>query len=141
MKGHHSHQSGRDADIAYYARDCGLKPCAFRNLTPAGLDAGRQWTLLRYWLRRNMVEAVFIDYRLQKPLYRLARQQGATREQLERWFQYPRGRGHPGGIVRHYPKHADHIHVRFACHHTDGRCRSLRPLLAPTRGDRVGAPP
>ena len=133
MKGHHSHQSGRDADIAYFARDCGLKPCAFRDLTPSGLDAKRQWALLRYWLRRNLVEAIFVDYQLQKPLYRLARQQGATREQLERWFQYPRGRGPPGGIVRHFPKHADHLHVRFACHHTDPECKSLRPLLVPAR--------
>jgi LysM repeat protein len=141
IKGHFSHQSGRDADIAYYARDCGLGPCAFHNLTPQGLDAGRQWALLRHWLRRNMVEAIFVDYRLQKPLYEAARRQGATREQLERWFQYPRGLGHPGGIVRHFRKHADHLHVRFACHHTDQRCRSLRPLLAPAGGDQGEIPP
>ncbi len=141
MKGHHSHQSGRDADIAYYARDCGLRPCAFRNLTASGLDARRQWALLRYWLRRSLVEAVFVDYGLQKPLYRLARQQGATREQLERWFQYPRGPSHPGGIVRHFPKHADHLHVRFACHHTDPGCKSLRPLLVPPRAPSGSSEP
>lgn len=141
MKGHHSHQSGRDADIAYYARDCGLEPCAFRHLTPQRLDAKRQWALLRYWLQRDMVEAVFVDYRLQKPLYQQARKQGATREQLERWFQYPRGLAHPGGIIRHFRKHADHLHVRFACHHTDARCRTLRPLLVPARSDPGEIPP
>ncbi|MDH5672299.1 MAG: penicillin-insensitive murein endopeptidase [Myxococcales bacterium] len=129
MRDHRSHQSGRDADLAYFKRSCPAGVCGFGRFLPRELDAARTWTLLEYWLERDMLEAVFIDYRLQPALYREARSRGASRDELHRWFQYPSGRGHPVGIVRHFPKHADHMHVRFACHHTDAKCESFRPLL------------
>lgn len=122
MRGHRSHQSGRDVDIAYYQKRCS-GPCRFRRLQPDQLDAARQWTLLESWLRHDRVEAIFIDYRLQEPLYNEARRRGATRGQLRRWFQYPSGRTYPLGRVRHFPKHQDHLHVRFSCPDTDSRCR------------------
>ena len=128
---HHSHQSGRDADIAYVQREC-QNGCGFHPLATSELDARRTWTLLRYWLERDELEAVFVDYRLQAPLYRAARADGASEEELRRWFQYPRGRGNPWGIVRHYPKHGDHMHVRFACHSSDPECKTFRPLLTHT---------
>ena len=129
MTDHRSHQSGRDADIAYFQRGCASRLCEFRRLKPSELDTDRTWTLLEYWLERDMLEAVFIDYRLQAPLYRHARARGASASQLSRWFQYPRGRTHPLGVVRHFPKHADHMHVRFACHQSDPECKTFRPLL------------
>lgn len=126
---HRSHQSGRDVDIAYPQKRCDDGLCQFGRLLPQQLDAELTWTLLHYWLERNLLEAVFIDYRLQVPLYRVARARGATREQLLRWFQYPRGRGEPLGVIRHFPKHDDHMHVRFGCDATDPECKSYRPLL------------
>jgi LysM repeat protein len=128
---HHSHQSGRDADIAYVQRECSTG-CGFHALGQSELDARRTWALLRYWLERDELEAVFIDYRLQAPLSRAARADGASDEELRRWFQYPRGRGNPWGVVRHYPKHGDHMHVRFACHSSDPECKTFRPLLTHT---------
>jgi LysM repeat protein len=122
MRGHRSHQSGRDVDIAYYQKRC-TGPCRFRRLQPDQLDVSRQWTLLEDWLRQDRVEAIFIDYRLQEPLYNEARRRGATRGQLRQWFQYPSGRTYPLGRVRHFPKHRDHLHVRFSCPDTDSRCR------------------
>ena len=56
----------------------------------------------------------------------------ASEEELMRWFQYPRGRGNPWGVIRHYPKHGDHMHVRFACHPSDPACKTFRPLLLQT---------
>ena len=123
MHGHRSHQSGRDVDLSYYQRFCGDEACPMWRLPPEQLDVARQWTLLEHWLRRERVEAIFIDYRLQAELFRHAREQGATREELHRWFQYPRGRTHPLGIIRHFPQHDDHLHVRFACHDSDTECR------------------
>jgi murein endopeptidase len=55
---------------------------------------------------------IFLDYRLQRALYRYARDNGATEQQLAA-FQYPRGRHKREGIIRHAKGHADHIHVRF----------------------------
>ena len=126
---HRSHQSGRDVDIAYFQKGC-KDSCGFNRQSPGTLDAKRQWALLRHWLKQDQVEAIFIDYRLQKPLYQQAKRAGATKDQLLRWFQYPRGRTHPSGVVRHFPKHADHLHVRFHCNRTDPDCKSFRPLLA-----------
>ncbi|MCG8556663.1 MAG: penicillin-insensitive murein endopeptidase [Proteobacteria bacterium] len=126
MQGHSSHQSGRDVDLAYYQRRCPSSVCPFQYLHPSQLDVARQWTLLEHWLAREQLEAAFVDYRLQARLYRHARAQGASRSELLRWFQYPRGPGHPAGIIRHYPKHADHIHVRFVCHESDPDCKAFR---------------
>lgn len=133
MRDHRSHQSGRDVDISYFQRHCRGGVCRFARIGPDQLDAPRQWTLLESWLKRDRVEAVFIDYGLQRPLYEQARQAGATRGELERWFQYPRGRGHPGGIIRHYRSHRDHLHARFRCPDTDEECRETRVLAAASR--------
>lgn len=122
---HKSHESGRDVDLALFRKGC-TRVCDFRRIGPDALDAERQWALLRQLIERDQVEAVFLDYRLQEPLYRQARAEGATAEQLQRWFQYPNGPAHPLGIVRHFRKHDDHLHVRFACHASDPECRSVR---------------
>ncbi len=123
MHGHRSHQSGRDVDIAYYQKRCGGSPCAFRRLNPDDLDVERQWVLFEHWLQNDRVEAIFMDYALQEPLYEEARRRGATRGQLRQWFQFPRGRLYPLGLVRHFPKHRDHLHARFVCPDTDENCR------------------
>lgn len=123
MTGHRSHQSGRDVDLSYFQSRCSGRPCPFRNLSPDELDANRQWALFEHWLKNDQVDAIFMDYSLQAPLYRAARRAGYSRQQLSRWIQYPRGSSFPHGIVRHFRKHRDHAHVRFSCPETDERCR------------------
>lgn len=129
MFGHRSHQSGRDVDISYFQKSCESGVCPFRRSGPGSIDAKHNWALLKHWLDDEVLEAVFIDYKLQKTLYREAKRNGATKAELGRWFQYPRGASGVSGIIRHFPKHADHMHVRFACHGSDEECKSLRPLL------------
>jgi hypothetical protein len=90
---------------------------------PGDLDVARQWALLEHWLRHGQAELIFIDYRLQAKLYRHAKKRGATEDQLRRWFQYPRGRNEPTGVIRHYRNHEDHLHVRFVCPYSDDKCR------------------
>jgi LysM repeat protein len=121
---HRSHQSGRDVDITYYQRTgCGSLGCPLREVAPSELDARRQWALLSHWLRRGEIEAIYVDYSLAEPLYREAQRRGATPAQLERWFQYPHGRTSERGLIRHFPNHANHVHVRFACHPSERDCR------------------
>lgn len=119
---HRSHQSGRDADIGYYHAGC-RRDCAYRAVDPEDLDLERQWALLEYWIERDLVEYVFVDYEYQEVLYDWLAENGATREELREWFQYPRGRDVASGIIRHEPNHADHLHVRFACDPSDDGCR------------------
>lgn len=124
MRGHRSHQSGRDADISLYQTRCSGGTCPFRDVSPSRLDVRLQWALLRYWIRRDQVEYIFLDYELQEPLYEYVRDvRGATEEQLDEWFQYPHGRRAARGLIRHEPNHADHIHVRFSCASGDDECR------------------
>lgn len=123
LRDHRSHQSGRDVDISLYQRDCKGRPCAYKKVKPSDLDVGRTWTLLAYWLKNGQIENVFLDYKLQKPIYNFAKKRGASKAQLERWFQYPRGKGSPYGTVRHFAKHDDHMHVRFVCPRNDRSCR------------------
>ena len=123
MRDHRSHQSGRDVDISFYQARCPNGICPMRNLGPEDLDAERQWALFEAWLKSDQVELILMDHSLQRPLYEEARRRGATRAQLERWFQYPRSRHDRQGIIRHYPRHRNHAHVRFVCPDTDESCR------------------
>lgn len=122
---HRSHQSGRDVDITYYQRrGCTRRGgCPLERVDPDGLDRRRTWALFREWLRRDEAEAIYVDYALQAPLYREARRRGATPAQLEQWFQYPRGRHHSEGVIRHFPNHRDHFHLRLRCARGERRCR------------------
>jgi LysM repeat protein len=123
LRDHKSHQNGRDADVSYYQDECSSHGCSFEDFRPSDLDVARQWTLLEYWLRHGQVEMIFIDYRLQAKLYRYAKRKGATKAQLDRWIQYPRGKYEPDGLIRHFRNHTDHLHVRFVCPYSDLRCR------------------
>ena len=123
LRGHRSHQSGRDADIALYRTGCG-EVCDFRSTDPESLDVELEWALIRHWIRNDQVEYIFLDYELQEPLYEYVRDvRGATESQLDEWFQYPHGRRTARGIVRHEPNHDDHIHVRFSCSGSDDACQ------------------
>ena len=78
--------------------------------------------LVETWLRSDVVEYVFVDHELQEPLWHAARDAGATREELSRWFQWPRPAHVRTGVIRHVPRHAEHLHVRFARAPADDTC-------------------
>jgi LysM repeat protein len=122
IRGHHSHESGRDADIAYYQVGC-RDVCRIHRIRPEQLDVARLWALFSHWIERGDVEAIFMDHALQGALYEHARSLGVSRHELSRIFQYPRPIEDRYGLIRHEPHHADHFHVRFACHESDPDCR------------------
>ena len=110
---HRSHQNGLDADISYYRHECPENNCEWREVEADEIDVELQWYLFQTWIDQGVVEYLFVDYELQPVLYDYAVARGATEEQLEAWFQYPRSRGSSRGIIRHEPGHDDHFHVRF----------------------------
>lgn len=110
LGGHLSHQNGLDADVSYYRVDA-PEFANWQTVTAEELDVRLQWYLFRTWLDLGVVEYLFVDYELQRPLYEYAQARGATEEQLAEWFEYPR-RGSQG-IIRHSGGHDDHFHVRF----------------------------
>ena len=110
---HASHQSGRDADLAYYYGDR-KSGGHFRKATGGQLDVRRTWALIEGLLAAGEVQYIFIDYRLQKRLYDHALNNAkVSRARLNKLFAYPRGRRARVGVIRHSPGHDDHMHVRF----------------------------
>jgi LysM repeat protein len=133
---HLSHQEFRDVDITYFQKRCGHAGCPVVSVDPDDLDVERQWALLRYWLDNDDVEYLFVDHKLQRVLYEQAKKDGATEEQLDEWFQYPRPAHVHHGIIRHWEGHQNHVHVRF--HETscdNGCCSSSAPSVASKEDD------
>ena len=107
---HLSHQSGRDADIGYYLKGK-YQPEYLQKIGARQLDVERTWTFLYSFLKEDKVQYIFMDYRLQRPLYKYLKSViKLPPKQLRRYLSYPR---RSGGIIRHLKGHADHLHVRF----------------------------
>ncbi len=109
---HRSHQNGLDVDIGYY-HDVRPAPDYFRSATADTIDAEKTWFLLKAFIDTGMVDYIFVDYGLQKPLYEHAKKTGLSARKLEEYFQYPRGMGRTEGLIRHTPSHKNHFHIRF----------------------------
>ncbi len=128
IRGHRSHQSGRDVDVGlYYKRVPAEYPKEFVKASQAKVDLAATWTLVEALAaaakKPGGPQYIFLDYSLQRDLYEYARSKGVSKEKLGEIFQYPHGRGHRSGLVRHEPNHADHLHVRFSCPPKDKKCK------------------
>ena len=107
---HRSHRRGRDVDVIY------PRLPEFRSvhrLSGRMLDLERTWFIVSSLISSGDVEFIFMNYRLQRDLYRYAVECGEPTKQLERIFQYPRGSENPVGIIRHEFGHDAHFHIRF----------------------------
>jgi len=123
---HHSHQSGRDVDIGlFYKHEPRDYPDSFARATEDNLDCAATFALLSSFTKTanqdGGVQMIFLDYKVQGILYRWAEEHGVSEQRLAHMFEYPNGKG-SGGIVRHYPGHDNHMHVRFRCAAADGDC-------------------
>jgi len=113
LPGHVSHRTGRDVDIGFYFHH------AARGFEDAGndLDLEATWALLAAFARTSDrpdgVQMIFLDYAVQKRLYDFATARGTPKGELAFLFQYPAGKNAMTGLVRHWPNHANHLHVRF----------------------------
>jgi len=110
---HVSHKSGRDIDLGYVLRGAHAKRTRFGGVNRDTLDVARTWSLIKAFIDTREVVYVFVDYRIQKQLYEHAKAKGMSQQKLDELFQYPHGRGRAHGIIRHWPSHRHHFHVRF----------------------------
>ncbi len=117
LKGHRSHQSGRDVDIRL-PRRAGV--ASWVELTRRRIDWLATWQLIDAMLQTD-VTAIFLDYAAQKSLFRTAKGAGIDPARLRDVLQYPDGRS-AAGIVRHSPGHDKHLHVRVGCGPYDVEC-------------------
>jgi penicillin-insensitive murein endopeptidase len=122
LSGHHSHQSGRDADIAFYVRDARGRSVKLTRYVAfdadgkakdgSGLvfDDERNYRLVEAWARdhRAGLAYVFVSRELKARLLAWGRRHGRDRALLERaatLFVQP----------DHAEPHDDHFHVRIRC--------------------------
>ncbi len=122
LAGHHSHQSGRDADVAFYAKNKKGKSVRLKRFVAfdgdgkaknkSGLvfDDYRNWLLLQSWItdRRAGLSHVFISGPLKKRLLDFANKRPAYRKHVKRALVLLKQ-------PRNADSHDDHFHVRIAC--------------------------
>ncbi len=121
LSGHRSHQSGRDADVGFYARDWKGRPFVperfvsygadgkAKNFPGLSFDDERNWALVVSWLRDNRagVTHVFVSRDLRQRLLdhgsRSPERHLVTR--ISNLLRQPKS----------VSAHDDHFHVRIAC--------------------------
>lgn len=123
LREHRSHQSGRDVDIGYIANG-GKNHKSLINLKPSEINIAKSWFLIQCFLDIKDVQYIFMDYPLQKVFYEyLLKKKKKSKKNLEKYFQYPRGKDANAGIIKHSKGHYSHFHVRFRCPDDDNECR------------------
>jgi murein endopeptidase len=122
---HHSHQSGRDADIGYYLAG-NVQNTTMHRVGPNNVDHDKNWDLLECLLRHHDIVRVYMDKAIQKAMVKhLVNKKRITTALASRLFEEraKRGRLRSKALVKHAPLHDTHIHVRFACVPDDEQCK------------------
>jgi len=138
LERHHSHESGRDADLGFYLRnpaDKPLLPARFVTFSPRGeatdlagavFDDARNWALVEALVddREARVSHIFVARHIRARLLRYAELRGVPSELRQR-----------AADVMMQPSqaaHDDHFHVRIGCPPDQGRkCVEFAILRSP----------
>ncbi len=107
LSGHNSHIDGRDVDIPLILNKVGK----ITSETVRTVDAEKTWFLVQTLVNTCDTEFIFVDRKIQKILIDHAVTSGYPAKMLDLIFQYPSKK--MKGLVLHWPKHKDHLHVRF----------------------------
>ncbi len=119
---HKSHQSGRDMDIRMPLTAAAEGK---RHVTANDIDWKATWQLMHAFIQNGEVEYIFLDYSLQKRIYKAAREAGVPKEQLTQWVQWP-VRKPKHHTIRHVEGHKVHFHVRVRCADHEKNCVTSR---------------
>lgn len=128
---HQSHQSGRDVDLGLVPPRGTDRFGGRFERAPAErigmMDERATLHLLRLLAATagepGGVQWIMLDYGLQQRLHDTGVAAGLEPAELDALLQYPHGRRASRGLVRHYPGHRNHMHVRFACAPGERACR------------------
>ena len=122
LAGHASHQSGRDADVGFFAKDAKGKPVTLDHfVTFAGdgkaadgsglvFDDWRNWLLVQSWIRdhRADISHIFVSRPLRKRLLAYASGNKGFKKYVEEATALLKEPSDSSA-------HDDHFHVRIAC--------------------------
>ena len=126
--GHLSHQTGIDADIAYFFNKPELQkkftPAAVRGQPRAEWMIEEQWKLFKYAVKSTKVDRIFIDTVLKKSLCEFATRNGELKEggSSSEAFQTLRVLNYWKGHVNHF-----HLRIRQDCPPKEPRCFQMVP--------------
>ena len=118
---HKSHQSGRDVDIGYIHKKKYQPVTSMISTNHKNLDPRKTWDLMYCFLETGAVDVMYIDMVVQKPLVEHLKKRKFTSRYLKKVFQYPR-KSRGDALVKEYPGHHHHIHLRFKCPRGDEKC-------------------
>jgi murein endopeptidase len=122
LRPHHSHQSGRDVDLAFYYPTA--EPIRVREREKY-IDVALNWALVKALATQTDVEFILVDRRVQKVLYDYALHAGEDPRWLDSLFHAGRQ-----ALLQHARGHRDHFHVRFFNARAQELGRRIAPLLA-----------
>lgn len=122
LSGHHSHQSGRDADIAFYATNAKGKSVRLKQFVAFGgdgkakdqsglvFDDWRNWLLIQSWINdhRAGLSHIFVSRPLKKRLIAFAQSRPALEKHVKRALVLLKEPANADA-------HDDHFHVRISC--------------------------
>lgn len=121
LYGHRSHQSGRDADIGFFALDSRGNSVKLTEFVKFGADGKshdgalvfddyRNWLLVQAWVtdRRAGLSHIFVSRGLRARLLEYARKRPKFRVHVPRAMELLKQ-------PEHGEPHDDHFHVRIAC--------------------------
>ncbi len=138
VMGHRSHESGRDADVAFYLRDARGKQVNLPHMSPiddrgravrapgAAFDDARNWALIEAWLTdpQTRINRVFVSEHLRERLLAYARRVGASAPVRARAAEV---------LFQPSTAHDDHFHVRIGCPRNQRACLEFVTREAPKR--------
>lgn len=138
LERHHSHESGRDADLGFYLRnpaDKPLLPTRFVTFSPRGqatdlsgavFDDARNWALVEALVddQQARVSHIFVARHIRARLLRYAELHGVPSEMRQRAAEIM--------MQPSQAAHDDHFHVRIGCPPDQGRkCVEFAVLRTP----------
>ena len=122
---HRSHQNGIDVDWAYLEKGNPKRRYYKSNVRADDLDYEKNWFLFETVILTGRVSYIFVDRSMLKKLHRAARNAGWSSEALRPIFGNRRFKG-ADRVIRHWPGHTYHAHLRFRCSPGAARCEDGR---------------
>lgn len=126
ISGHASHQNGLDADLGYFHRDH-REAKAFdekfvkNGKVTANFDLERNWWALKWLYGTGRIDRIFVDREI-KRYFCLHAPKGEGNEALVR--------GEVLRLLRPWPEHDNHFHVRLECPAGNAKCVGSLPVAA-----------
>lgn len=134
---HHSHQNGLDVDIVYLRKNRretlpqrGAEASfdesfVVRGSVSKNFDTRRNWWLFAHLMQTGLVDRIFVDKEIKRYLCRAVL---SAPETLGEAKDLEKIRVRVLRLLRPYPEHMDHFHMRLLCPPDNSKCVASKPV-------------